>query len=60
LGWPYRVLALARYLPPRLADKVYDAVAGNRYWLFGRNDGIGLPGTDQPGRYLPRRQEPPA
>jgi predicted DCC family thiol-disulfide oxidoreductase YuxK len=50
LGWPYRVLAL----------KVYDAVAGNRYWLFGRNDGIGLPGTDQPGRYLPRRQEPPA
>ncbi len=35
LGWPYRVLALARYLPPRLADKVYDAVAGNRYRLFG-------------------------
>ncbi|HID8272353.1 TPA: thiol-disulfide oxidoreductase, partial [Serratia marcescens] len=47
-------------LPPRLADKVYDAVAGNRYRLFGRNDGTGLPGADQPGRYLPRRREPPA
>lgn len=60
LGWPYRALALARYLPQRLADKVYDAVAGNRYRLFGRNDGTGLPGADQPGRYLPRRREPPA
>ena len=50
----------ARYLPPRLADKVYDAVAGNRYRLFGRNDGTGLPGADQPGRYLPGRREPPA
>ena len=53
LGWPYRVLALARYLPPRLADKVYDAVAGNRYRLFGRNDGTGLPGADQPGAICP-------
>jgi predicted DCC family thiol-disulfide oxidoreductase YuxK len=60
VGWPYRVLALARCLPPRLADKIYDAVAGNRYRLFGRNDGSGLPGADQPGRYLPRRREPPA
>ncbi|WP_432525531.1 thiol-disulfide oxidoreductase DCC family protein [Serratia sp. BFP-2025] len=60
LAWPYRVLALGRYLPSKLADKVYDAVAGNRYRLFGRNDGAGLPGADQPGRYLPRRREPPA
>lgn len=62
VGWPYRALALAlaRCLPPRLADKIYDAVAGNRYRLFGRNDGSGLPGADQPGRYLPRRREPPA
>lgn len=62
LGWPHRALALARFLPPRLADKVYDAVAGNRYRLFGRNDGSGLPGADQPGRYLSRRRErePPA
>ncbi|MBN5267296.1 DUF393 domain-containing protein [Serratia ureilytica] len=50
VGWPYRALA----------DKIYDAVAGNRYRLFGRNDGSGLPGADQPGRYLPRRREPPA
>ncbi|MDF9720911.1 thiol-disulfide oxidoreductase DCC family protein [Serratia marcescens] len=60
MTWPYRALALGRCLPPQLADKVYDAVAGNRYRLFGRNDGSGLPGADQPGRYLPRRREPPA
>ncbi|MER5231308.1 thiol-disulfide oxidoreductase DCC family protein [Serratia ureilytica] len=60
LAWPYRALALGRYLPSKLADKVYDAVASNRYRLFGRNDGSGLPGADQPGRYLPRRWEPPA
>lgn len=55
LGWPYRALALARCLPPRLADKLYDAIAGNRYRLFGRNDGTGLPGAEQPERYLRRR-----
>ncbi|MFU0759022.1 putative thiol-disulfide oxidoreductase DCC family protein [Serratia marcescens] len=60
MTWPYRALALGRCLPPQLADKVYDAVAGNRYRLFGRNDGAGLPGADQPGRYLSRRREPPA
>ncbi|HCR2982548.1 TPA: thiol-disulfide oxidoreductase DCC family protein [Serratia marcescens] len=60
MTWPYRALALGRCLPPRLADKVYDAVAGNRYRQFGRNDGSGLPGADQPGRYLSRRREPPA
>ncbi|WP_199636611.1 DCC1-like thiol-disulfide oxidoreductase family protein [Serratia sp. PAMC26656] len=52
LGWPFRLLALARFLPQRLADGVYNAVASNRYRLFGRNDGTALPGADLPGRYL--------
>lgn len=52
LGWPFRLLALARFLPQRLADAVYNAVASNRYRLFGRNDGTTLPGADLPGRYL--------
>ncbi|WP_129543721.1 thiol-disulfide oxidoreductase DCC family protein [Serratia sp. 1D1416] len=59
LGWPWRLLASARFLPTRLADGVYNAVACNRYRLFGRNDGTALPGADQPGRYLGRRGDPP-
>ncbi|WP_255312619.1 hypothetical protein [Providencia rustigianii] len=48
---------LARFLPQRLADALYNAVARNRYRLFGRNDGSALPGLELPERYLHRRGE---
>ncbi|MNL57330.1 hypothetical protein D3C87_1808800 [compost metagenome] len=57
LGWPFRLLALARFLPQRLADRFYNAVASNRYRLFGRNAGTSLPGEVLPGRYLRHRRE---
>ncbi|CAI1922752.1 thiol-disulfide oxidoreductase DCC family protein [Serratia liquefaciens] len=57
LGWPFRLLALARFLPQRLADRFYNAVASNRYRLFGRNAGTALPGEVLPGRYLRDRRE---
>lgn len=57
LGWPFRLLALARFLPQRLADGFYNAVASNRYRLFGRNAGTSLPGEVLPGRYLRHRRE---
>ena len=53
MGWPYRVLALARYLPPRLADKVYDAVAGNRYRLFGATTAPVCRAPTSPGAICP-------
>ncbi|CAI0702108.1 Protein of uncharacterised function, DUF393 [Serratia entomophila] len=59
LGRPWRLLASARFLPPRMADGIYNAVARNRYRLFGRNDGTALPGAGQPGRYLRHRGDPP-
>jgi len=57
LGWPFRLLALARFLPPRLADAFYNLVASNRYRLFGRNEGTALPGEHLPGRYLHHRSD---
>jgi predicted DCC family thiol-disulfide oxidoreductase YuxK len=35
LGWPWRALALAAAIPQPLADRLYDAIARNRY-RFGR------------------------
>ncbi len=57
LGWPFRLLALARFLPKRLADAVYNTVARNRYRLFGRHQSTILPGEHLPGRYLHNRCE---
>ncbi|MGO2369659.1 MAG: thiol-disulfide oxidoreductase DCC family protein [Serratia sp. (in: enterobacteria)] len=57
LGWPFRLLALARFLPPRLVDAFYNLVASNRYRLFGRNEGTALPGEHLPGRYLHHRSD---
>lgn len=59
LSWPWRPLAMARFMPLRMADGIYNAVARNRYRLFGRNDGNALPGVGQPGRYLRHRSDPP-
>lgn len=59
LGWPWRPFSLARFLPSRMADGIYNAVARKRYRLFGRNDGSALPGLGQPGRYLRHRADPP-
>lgn len=57
LGWPFRLLALARFLPSRLSNAFYNMVASNRYRLFGRNQGSALPGEHLPGRYLRHRSD---
>lgn len=36
LGWPWRVLARLRVVPPFLRDPVYRLIARNRYRLFGK------------------------
>jgi len=38
LGGAWRALALLRLIPRPIADWLYDAIAHNRYRLFGRTE----------------------
>jgi predicted DCC family thiol-disulfide oxidoreductase YuxK len=52
LGWPYRVARVARLLPAGVRDRLYDAVAANRYDWFGRRDRCMVPDEDVSDRFL--------
>jgi len=52
LGWPYRLLRVARLLPRRLRDACYDVVAANRYDWFGRREQCMVPDDDVRDRFL--------
>lgn len=52
LGWPYRLLRVARLLPRRLRDAGYDVVAANRYDWFGRRERCMVPDDDVRDRFL--------
>ncbi|MCS7063104.1 MAG: DCC1-like thiol-disulfide oxidoreductase family protein [Methylacidiphilales bacterium] len=52
LDYPYRFLALLRYLPRRLRDRGYDLFARHRYRLFGRYDICPAPPPHQRSRFL--------
>jgi len=43
LGWPWRLAAIGRVVPPPLRDGLYRRVARNRYRLFGRSSSCVLP-----------------
>jgi predicted DCC family thiol-disulfide oxidoreductase YuxK len=51
LPWPWPVLSLSRFLPRRLKDALYGAVARNRYRLFGRLDTCMVPGPEVRARF---------
>jgi predicted DCC family thiol-disulfide oxidoreductase YuxK len=38
LGWPWRALAWASFLPQNLTDRLYQGYARNRYRLFGKRE----------------------
>ena len=38
LGWPWKLLALFRFLPSGLLDWGYDRIAGNRHHFFSREN----------------------
>jgi len=50
LGWPWRALALCRFVPFR--DALYHRVARNRYAIFGRYDRCLLPDAALRARFL--------
>ena len=43
LRWPWKIAALARFVPTAIRDGIYDVVARTRYRLFGRLDACLVP-----------------
>jgi predicted DCC family thiol-disulfide oxidoreductase YuxK len=52
LGWPWRLLRMARWLPASVRNWLYDLVARNRYRIFGRYDRCLLPGPEHQCRFV--------
>jgi predicted DCC family thiol-disulfide oxidoreductase YuxK len=52
LGWPWRALAVARWVPEPLSSTLYHAIARNRYRLFGRYDHCMIPTPEVRDRFL--------
>lgn len=52
LGGPWKIFLLARLLPRRLRDFLYDAFARNRYRIFGKYDTCLLPAPEVRSRFL--------
>ena len=49
-GWP--LLGICRFLPARVKNLLYHAVARNRYRLFGRNSTCLVPDADLQARFV--------
>ena len=52
LGWPWKVLSIARFVPEPLAGWLYRAIATNRYRVFGRRDACMVPEAGLRARFL--------
>ncbi len=52
LSGPWPVLAVARFLPEGLRDRLYDLIARNRYRLFGRRESCMVPTPEVRARFL--------
>jgi predicted DCC family thiol-disulfide oxidoreductase YuxK len=52
LGWPWKAAVIARILPTALLDRAYNAIARNRYRLFGRFDQCLAPHPEFRGRFV--------
>ena len=52
LGWPWRAVVIARILPTALLDRAYNAIARNRYRVFGRFDQCLAPQPEFRGRFV--------
>ncbi|MGY6560544.1 MAG: thiol-disulfide oxidoreductase DCC family protein [Luteibaculaceae bacterium] len=52
LDYPYKLLSVLRFLPPKLSDVFYNFVARNRYKWFGKLDNCKLPSKNEESRFL--------
>jgi predicted DCC family thiol-disulfide oxidoreductase YuxK len=52
LGLPWSLAGILRVLPRRLADTLYDAVARNRFRMFGRRESCYLPPAVDRERFI--------
>ncbi len=52
LGWPWRALALCRWLPGPVKRPLYSLIARNRFRLFGRRDTCYLPTPEVRARFM--------
>jgi predicted DCC family thiol-disulfide oxidoreductase YuxK len=52
LGWPWRAMRLARWLPTVVRNGMYDLIAGSRYRIFGRFDRCLLPDPEHRRRFV--------
>jgi predicted DCC family thiol-disulfide oxidoreductase YuxK len=52
VGWPYKALAVIRFIPEPLRSFLYHRVAKNRYAIFGRYDTCMMPDPDLRARFI--------
>jgi predicted DCC family thiol-disulfide oxidoreductase YuxK len=52
LGWPWKAAVIGRILPTALLDRAYNAIARNRYRVFGRFDQCLAPRPEFRGRFI--------
>jgi predicted DCC family thiol-disulfide oxidoreductase YuxK len=52
LGWPWKAAVIARILPTGLLNRAYNAIARNRYRVFGRFDQCLAPRPEFRGRFI--------
>ena len=52
LGWPWKAANAARVLPKFVRNLIYDAVASNRYRVFGRYEQCVLPSEAARARFV--------
>jgi predicted DCC family thiol-disulfide oxidoreductase YuxK len=52
LGWPWRLVLPLKYLPLPIKNWLYDRIARNRYWLFGKRDVCMVPDVSIKSRFL--------
>lgn len=58
LGGLWRVVALLRFMPVALADRVYERVAAVRYRVFGRFDVCAVPTAEERSRFVDANAAP--
>jgi predicted DCC family thiol-disulfide oxidoreductase YuxK len=52
LGWPWRAFGVFKPLPLWLKNWLYDRVARNRYWLFGKRESCMVPDAALKARFV--------